>query len=61
MTSTALPGSRITAGAAATAFGDLRPGRYFGVCFIPEGTTPTAEGQGPPHFTMGMLKEFAIS
>ncbi len=48
-------------GETTTAFLDVRPGRYFAACFIPEGTTTTAEGQGPPHFTMGMLTEFAVS
>lgn len=42
-------------------FIDATPGRYVAVCFIPEGTTETAEGTGPPHFTLGMLKEFTVA
>lgn len=38
-----------------------QPGRYFAVCFIPEGTTLDAEGTGPPHFTMGMLGEITVA
>ena len=49
------------------------PGAYLMVCFIPQGTTtipsqdPTASGppvglgDGPPHFTLGMLREFSIA
>jgi hypothetical protein len=48
-------------GETTTAFVDAQPGRYFAACFIPEGTTPTAEGEGPPHFTLGMLKEFNVA
>ena len=48
-------------------------GEYLMVCFIPQGTTtlpsqapdasgpPEGLGDGPPHFTLGMLKEFSIS
>lgn len=44
-----------------TTFIDAPAGRYFAACFIPEGTTPTAEGTGAPHFTLGMLKEFTVA
>lgn len=37
------------------------PGSYIAVCFIPEGTTPDAEGSGPPHFVLGMLAEFTVT
>lgn len=50
-----------------------QPGQYLMVCFIPQGTTsipsmapdasgpPQGLGDGPPHFTLGMLREFTIS
>jgi type II secretory pathway component PulK len=47
-------------GETTTTFVDAQPGRYFAACFLPEGTTPTAEGHGPPHFTPGMLEEFTV-
>jgi uncharacterized cupredoxin-like copper-binding protein len=37
------------------------PGRYAIVCFIPVGSVDGAEGEGPPHFTQGMIKEFTVS
>lgn len=48
------------------------PGEYLMVCFIPQGlkTIPSLDpnasgppdlGDGPPHFTLGMLKEFTIA
>jgi hypothetical protein len=48
------------------------PGEYLMVCFIPQGMTelpsldpnasgPPDLGDGPPHFTLGMLKEFTIA
>jgi uncharacterized cupredoxin-like copper-binding protein len=37
------------------------PGRYAIVCFIPVGSVGGAEGEGPPHFTQGMIKEFTVS
>ncbi|GAA2543491.1 hypothetical protein [Pseudonocardia hydrocarbonoxydans] len=44
-----------------TSFIDATPGRYVAACFLPEGTTPTTEGTGPPHFTLGMLREFTVA
>lgn len=44
-----------------TSFIDAQPGRYVATCFIPDGTTLTAEGTGPPHFVLGMLKEFTVA
>lgn len=50
-----------------------QPGQYLMICFIPQGTSsipsmapdasgpPTGLGDGPPHFTLGMLREFTIS
>jgi len=49
------------------------PGEYLMVCFIPQGTTalpsidpassepPAGLGDGPPHFTLGMQREFTIT
>ena len=37
------------------------PGRYAIVCFIPVGSVGEAEGEGPPHFTQGMLHEFTVT
>ncbi len=37
------------------------PGRYAIVCFIPVGTVGDAQGEGPPHFTQGMIQEFTVS
>ncbi len=51
-----------TPGAADTIFVRMDdPGRWAAVCFIPEGTTVDAEGTGPPHFTLGMVGEFAVT
>ena len=41
-----------------TVFLEMEPGRYGAACFIPQGTTHDSEGNGPPHMTLGMLKEF---
>lgn len=38
-----------------------QPGRYAIVCFVSVGTVGDAEGEGPPHFTQGMIKEFTVS
>ncbi len=37
------------------------PGRYAIVCFIPTGSVGAAEGDGPPHFTQGMVHEFTVA
>jgi hypothetical protein len=41
---------------------DLSKGDYLMVCFIPKGTTSSTgpDGKGPPHFTLGMKKEFTV-
>lgn len=40
---------------------NLVPGRYYAVCFTPTGTTSFQnQGEGPPHFLHGMLKEFVV-
>lgn len=50
-----------------------QPGQYLMVCLIPQGTTsipsmapdasgpPEGLGDGPPHFTLGMLREFTMT
>jgi hypothetical protein len=43
-----------------TVFMRMEPGRHFGACFIPQGTTHDTEGTGPPHFTLGMFAEFTV-
>ncbi len=47
--------------------GNLTPGRYALVCFIPVGTTPDLRGadllaayEHAPHFTEGMIAEFTV-
>ena len=41
---------------------DLAAGDYLAICFIPQGTkTQSDEVDGPPHFTLGMKKEFTVS
>lgn len=45
---------------------DLTPGDYIAVCFIAVGTQVSedgtfVEGDGPPHFDVGMRTEFAVS
>ena len=37
------------------------PGRYAIVCFIPVGSVGETEGDGPPHFTQGMVREFTVA
>ena len=40
----------------------LSKGDYLMVCFIPKGSTSSsADGKGPPHFVLGMKKEFSVS
>jgi uncharacterized cupredoxin-like copper-binding protein len=58
---------------ATTTLTATEPGEYLMVCFIPQGTTtmpsidpaasgpPEGLGDGPPHFTLGMLREFTIA
>jgi uncharacterized cupredoxin-like copper-binding protein len=58
---------------ATTTLTATEPGEYLMVCFIPQGTTampsidpaasgpPEGLGDGPPHFTLGMMREFTIA
>ncbi len=39
----------------------LTPGDYLIICSIPKGTVGDTQGDGPPHFTMGMKKEFSVA
>jgi hypothetical protein len=61
-------------GVTAHAVIDLEPGRYVGLCFLPQGATPEVISQmdgpdstappgavlGPPHFVLGMKQEFTV-
>ncbi len=51
-----------TPGTTATNFFDVAAGRYAVLCFISEGSDAEHEfqGEGPPHFTKGMLEELTI-
>ncbi len=43
---------------------DLEPGDYVALCFLPTGTTTFEEGpsgDGPPHFTHGMVAEVSVT
>jgi len=45
---------------------ELTPGDYVAACFVPAGTTVSAdgamtEGTGTPHFMHGMMKEFTVT
>ncbi|MET0325081.1 MAG: hypothetical protein ABW219_07665 [Ilumatobacteraceae bacterium] len=52
---------------------DLEPGRYFAICFLPQGATPELmaqmsgpdsslpPGAGAPHFMEGMVQEFTVA
>lgn len=37
------------------------PGNYAVICFIPVGSVGETEGDGPPHFTEGMVQEFTVT
>lgn len=40
---------------------DLEAGEYLAVCFIPQNTTSEdSEGDGPPHFVLGMRTAFTV-
>jgi len=48
----------------ATSVGSLTltdPGRFAAVCFVPVGSVGETEGTGAPHFTQGMVHEFAVT
>lgn len=51
-----------TPGTSAINFFDLKPGRYGVLCFISKDSTRENEfqGEGPPHFTEGMVEELEI-
>lgn len=40
---------------------DLPAGSYAVVCFVPKGSVGDTEGDGPPHFTLGMKKELTVA
>ena len=37
------------------------PGNYAVVCFVSTGSVGETEGDGPPHFTQGMIHEFTVT
>lgn len=39
----------------------LSPGEYAMICTIPKGSVGDKQGDGPPHFTLGMKTEFTVS
>jgi len=41
--------------------GRLTPGQYVVICTVSKGTVGDKEGDGPPHFTLGMKKEITVS
>lgn len=40
---------------------ELTPGEYVAFCPVLGGTTPDAEGAGPPHFVQGMVTAFEVA
>jgi hypothetical protein len=48
-------------GNAETEFMTLIPGRYGVACPVPQGSTPEADGTGPPHAALGMVAEFTVT
>ena len=48
-------------GSSAVSWNLSEPGRYAIVCFIPTGSVGENEGDGPPHFTQGMVHEFTVT
>jgi hypothetical protein len=45
-----------------TVFLRLTPGRHGAVDFLPQGTTSTGTpGNGPPHHTLGLVREFMVT
>ena len=49
-------------GASETASWNLTaPGDYTVVCFVAVGSVGESEGDGPPHFTEGMIQEFTVT
>jgi hypothetical protein len=45
----------------ASAWSLTEAGKYAVVCFISVGSVGDTEGEGPPHFTQGMVKEFEVT
>jgi hypothetical protein len=43
-----------------TGTAELDPGSYIAFCPIPVGSAADAEGEGPPHFTQGMVAGFEV-
>jgi hypothetical protein len=48
-------------GKVGTGYADLDPGQYLAICFIPKGASEAKpDGDGPPHFMLGMQQEFTV-
>ena len=48
-------------GKVGTGYADLDPGEYLAICFIPKGASEAKpDGDGPPHFMLGMQQEFTV-
>jgi hypothetical protein len=58
---TEVEGISTNPGDAETEFMTLIPGRYGVACLVPQGSTPTADGTGPPHAALGMIAEFTVN
>jgi uncharacterized cupredoxin-like copper-binding protein len=48
-------------GKTGSSFFDLKPGRYGITCFIPKGSKNGKFGDGPPHFTEGMIADLTVT
>lgn len=40
---------------------NLKAGEYLFACFVSQGTVGETEGEGPPHFTLGMKRELQVA
>lgn len=50
-----------TPGGTDVGIGQLEPGPYVALCFIPVGSVGEEEGDGPPHYHEGMYTEFTVN
>lgn len=52
----AMPGT-----SSAVSWNLAEPGNYAAICFVSVGSVGETEGDGPPHFTEGMIHEFKVA